>query len=247
MVTKHKVLKDFQLLTDDKKIVILKAKTVIENFTYKLKTGDVIVSKEIINNNPDYFSFVDWKEDLQTYLKTNKIAQPAVITKKLVPFVENLLETNSKVITKEVLVETPVEIKVKDTDIDTMQLKLELETKIKKLDLQEKLLNDEIDQTNKKELEYTKKLETLNKTEKDLENKKTELEDFEKDLKESEKDLIQRENTLKSFKEEFDKFISKEDAKNLISRFKGVKLTEVGGGLYADLIIENLQRLFDEN
>ena len=52
---------------------------------------------------------------------------------------------------------------------------------------------------------------------------------------------------LNRFKEEFDKFISKEDAKNLISRFKGVKLTEVGGGLYADLIIENLQRLFDEN
>jgi len=247
MVTKHKVLKDFQLLTDDKKIVILKAKTVIENYTYKLKTGDVVVSKEIINNNPDYFSFVDWKEDLQTYLKTNKIAQPAVITKKLVPFVENLLETNSKVVTKEILVETPVEIKVKESHTDSMQLKLELETKIKKLDLQEKLLNDEIDQTNKKELEYTKKLDTLNKTEKDLDNKKIELEDFEKELKETEKDLVQREKTVKSFKTEMDKFISKEDAKNLIERFRGVGLTEIGGSLSANLIIDSLRRLFDEN
>ena len=35
MAIKHKVLKDFQLLTDDKKILILKAKTIIEDYKFK--------------------------------------------------------------------------------------------------------------------------------------------------------------------------------------------------------------------
>jgi hypothetical protein len=246
MITKHKVLKDFQFLTEDKKIIILKAKTIIENYTYKLKTGDITVSKEIINNNPDYFSFIDWKEDLQTYLKANKIAQPAVITKKLVPFVENLLDTNSKVITKEILVETPVEVKVKENNVDSIQLQLELETKIKKTELQQSLLNDEIEQTNKKELEYIKKLEDLNKTEKDLNKKKTELQNLENSLEETKKDLEEREKKMEEFKTEFDKFILKEDAKSLISKFRGVALTEVGGSLYANILIDNLHKLFDE-
>ena len=35
MPVKHKVLKDFQLLTDDKKILILKAKTLLEDYKFK--------------------------------------------------------------------------------------------------------------------------------------------------------------------------------------------------------------------
>ena len=91
MAIKHKVLKDFQLLTDDKKIIILKAKTIIEDYKFKNKSETVSVPVDIIKNNPDYFSFIDWKEELQSYLKVNKIPQPAVITKKLVPFIETMI------------------------------------------------------------------------------------------------------------------------------------------------------------
>jgi hypothetical protein len=37
MTIKHRVLKDFQLLTDDKKIIILKSKTILEDYKYTNK------------------------------------------------------------------------------------------------------------------------------------------------------------------------------------------------------------------
>ena len=108
MTIKHKVLKDFQLLTDDKKILILKAKTIIEDYKFNNKSETVTVPLDIIKNNPDYFAFIDWKEDLQSYLKTNKIPQPAVITKKLVPFIETMMSEASNPNIKEIIIEKEI-------------------------------------------------------------------------------------------------------------------------------------------
>jgi len=188
MATKHKVLKDFQLLTDDKKILILKAKTIIEDYKFKTKTEMVNVPSDIIRNNPEYFSYIDWKEELQSYLKTNKIPQPAVITKKLVPFIEELMDEVSvketikerevikevivekpKIIEKEVIVEKPTII---EKIVNDQSLIVELENKLKKLELKESQLDREIDENNLKEISLT--------------NKEKELLDIEKNLKERE-------------------------------------------------------------
>ena len=91
MKLKHKVIKDFQFLTDDKKILILKANTVLEEYVYSQKDEKVNIDKDIVDNNPEFFLEIDWKAELLSYLKTNKIPQPAVLSKKLIPFIDDMI------------------------------------------------------------------------------------------------------------------------------------------------------------
>lgn len=91
---KHRVVKDFQLITDDKKIFILKAKSVIENYRFLSKDIDINIDSDLIDNNPEYFQEIDWKQDLNSYIKSNKLPQPAQLSKKLIPFIESLLVNN---------------------------------------------------------------------------------------------------------------------------------------------------------
>ena len=222
MTIKHKVLKDFQLLTDDKKILILKAKTIIEDYKFKNKSETVTVPLDIIKNNPDYFAFIDWKEDLQSYLKTNKIPQPAVITKKLVPFIETMMSEASnpnikeiiieKEVIKEVIVEKPkivekevvVEKKVSD---DSMSIELELQ--LKKLKLKEEQLDKEIEQTNAKELVAEKKEKEATKLETELNSKKIEIDTKEAELTEKERILNEKESILLEKESNLSNYVTK--------------------------------------
>jgi hypothetical protein len=222
MTIKHKVLKDFQLLTDDKKILILKAKTIIEDYKFKNKSETVTVPLDIIKNNPDYFAFIDWKEDLQSYLKTNKIPQPAVITKKLVPFIETMMSEASnpnikeiiieKEVIKEVIVEKPkivekevvVEKKVSD---DSMSIELELQ--LKKLKLKEEQLDKEIEQTNTKELVAEKKEKEATKLETELNSRKMEIDTKEAELTEKERLLNEKESILLEKESNLSNYVTK--------------------------------------
>lgn len=168
-MVKHKVLKDFQFLTPERKIIILKAKTVLQNFRYITKSDNVIIDRDIIENNPDYFSIVDWKEELTNFLKTNKIPQPAIISKKIVPFIEEMF-----------VITTSTET-IKE---DTTQKTIELESKSKRLDLKEQGLTD---------LENT-----LLQQESDLNRKEKSLNSREERLKASEERLRIRELDLDS-------------------------------------------------
>ena len=204
MAIKHKVLKDFQLLTDDKKIIILKAKTIIEDYKFKNKSETVSVPVDIIKNNPDYFSFIDWKEELQSYLKVNKIPQPAVITKKLVPFIETMMNQGNSTI-KEVIVEKEVIIE-KPMVVSDDTLSIELETKIKKIKLKEDQLDKEIEEANTKELEATNREKRAQELEKTYTEKLKEVEDKEKylnskeiELNEKELKLSEKESNLSSY------------------------------------------------
>jgi seryl-tRNA synthetase len=218
MAIKHKVLKDFQLLTDDKKIIILKAKTVIEDYKFKNKSETVSVPVDIIKNNPDYFSFIDWKEELQSYLKVNKIAQPAVITKKLVPFIETMMDQGNttikeviveKEVIKEVIVEKPKVIEkevIVEKMVSDQSLSIELETKLKKLQLKENQLDKEIEEASSKEIEATnreKRAQELEKTYteklKEVEDKEIHLNSKEIELSEKELRLNEKESNLLSY------------------------------------------------
>jgi len=208
MAIKHKVLKDFQLLTEDKKILILKAKTIIEDYKFKNKSDTVNVPVDIIKNNPDYFSFIDWKEELQSYLKVNKIAQPAVITKKLFPFIETLMSENGGTQTKEVVVVEKEVIKeiIVEKIVSDQILSVDLETKLKKLQLKENQLDKEIEEANKKEIEATnreKRAQELEKTYteklKEVEDKEIHLNSKEIELSEKELRLNEKESNLSSY------------------------------------------------
>lgn len=78
MKIKHKVIKEFQYLSPEKKIFILKTGTILEEYNYKVKSEIIQIDKDIIDNNPEFFEIIDWKAELLTYIKTNKIGRAHV-------------------------------------------------------------------------------------------------------------------------------------------------------------------------
>lgn len=91
MKMKHKIIKDFSYISADKKITLLKSGTMIEDFMYRTKTESILLDRDVVNSNPDYFQIIDWKQDLLAHMKQNKIPQPAIIAKKLFPYLEEML------------------------------------------------------------------------------------------------------------------------------------------------------------
>ena len=87
MKIRHKVIQDFQFVSDDKKIFVLKLGSILEEYVFKTKGEEIPIDRDIIDNNPLYFQIIDWKSELLMYLKLNKIPQPSQISKKLIPFI----------------------------------------------------------------------------------------------------------------------------------------------------------------
>lgn len=130
MTVKHKVLKDFQLLTPDKKIVILKSGTILEDFKYKSKDNTLNINQDIINSNGEYFQLLDWKAELLSHLKVNKIPQPSIVSKKLVPFIEDMFLLNVKQVDDSIVNEYKSKIKeLTDKEIEYNSLIYKLERK----------------------------------------------------------------------------------------------------------------------
>jgi len=221
MTVKYKVLKDFQLITEDKKIIVLKAKTIIENFTFKNKNETVKVPTEVIKNNEDFFALFDWKEELQSFLRTNKIPQPAVISKKIVPFIESLMEDQEttikevvveKEVIKEVVVEKPKIVEkevVVEKTINDDSLKIELESKLKKLELKEKQLEGEIEENNKKELDLDRERKKLSDLQSTLDQKSIEIEDRENEVIQKESLINSKEVEISNKENNFSDYISR--------------------------------------
>jgi len=209
MSVKHKVLKDFQLVTSDKKIITLKAKTIIEDFTFKNKGETVVVEKEIIDNNQDYFSFIDWKEELNTHLKQNKIPQPAIVTKKLVPFIESMF-INKTQETKEIIKEVKVENTLNE---DLIKKELELDSKIRKNSVTEDYLESQLKSLNEKE----GKLEIK---EKDLKILEIKLNEKSEELKNLEESIQERINLIDEKESNINNYIEKSKLTQVIQSLK---------------------------
>lgn len=220
MPVKHKVLKDFQLLTDEKKILILKSKTILEDYKFKNKSEIVKVSPEVIKNNADYFQLIDWKEELQNFLKTNKIPQPAIITKKLLPFIENLLE-ELPTTTKEIIIEKPVTIE-KEVYINNpiKSDDTEYETKLRKVELLQKKLENELVETNNIEAEYIAKKTKLDQLENSLKKQEHKLENLSKDLNEKDSKLNDKENLIQTQLEQINSFVKKDEIIEVLNSLK---------------------------
>lgn len=228
MSIKHKVLKDFQLVTEDKKIIVLKAKTVLEGYTYTSKNESVLVEKDIIDNNPDFFQVVDWKEELTAYLRQNKIAQPAVLSKKLVPFIQDMFvipqtKVEIKEVTKEVTKEVPVEI-IKEVKIEVIKevpvevikevpvevikevkvskddprKQIELDARISKNEMLEKHLQNKINSMNQREIELEEKERDYEVKKKIVDDKEFELEVLAMKLLEKQKLLAEKDSNFEN-------------------------------------------------
>jgi hypothetical protein len=235
MSIKHKVLKDFQFVTPDKKIIVLKAKTTLENYKYVTKNDSVSIERDVIDNNPDFFHVINWREELNAYIKQNKIPQPAILTKKLVPFIEEMFVVGQdsktieipieieKVVEKivpvekivEKIVEVPVEKiveKIVEVPVNNQSLEeihkqeIEIESRLKKLELKEAKIQEELNSVHIKESELIdkeknldKNLKSLDSYKEQLDSKFTDLELRESELQKRIQDITEKENNLSNF------------------------------------------------
>jgi hypothetical protein len=183
MKLKHKVIKEFQFLTDDKKILILKINTVLEEYVYSQKDESIVIDKDIVDKNPEFFQEIDWRAELLSYLKTNKIPQSAVLSKKLFPFVEDLLKNNS-VIKEEVIVNETKELEIKKREKKIISDEEDIEIRLKRLEKREEDYKKDVLILKQKEEELKDKLielDSINERESKLKNYlefKSEVEEY---------------------------------------------------------------------
>ena len=190
MKIKHKLIQDFQYITDDKKIFILKKGTTLEDYTLKVKTDFIPVDKAIIDGNPDYFGVIEWRDELLTHIKTSKLPQPAIITKKLIPFIEEIILSNMSKPNKPISDDRIKELDKKEIDIYSKEQEL-----IRRENLL-KISEEKSKEIYKKEIDIKGKEQDSDRRESDVEIKEQDLIKRENQLKFSLKDIENREDTL---------------------------------------------------
>ena len=144
MKIKHKLLNDFQYISPDKKIFVLKSGTILEEYNYKVKSDIIPIDKDIVDNNPEFFEVVDWKAELMTFMKVNKLPQPAQLGKKLIPFIEEMVLSSVSQSTGVKLDESKLkELEEKETELFKEDQNLQ---RVKSsLDTREKMVKDKED------------------------------------------------------------------------------------------------------
>lgn len=201
MKIKHKVVKEFQYLSPDKKIFILKVGTILQDYTFNIKSEQIPIDTDIINNNPEFFELIDWKIELVSFMKSEKIPQPAQMGKKLIPFFEELvmssIQHNSKLSDPNLL----KEIEKKNYELNL--LKLEIDNKESELSYREiriKSMEDELEIRNKRlekrEDEYKLDLKNIEIKNNEFRSKNRELIEKEILINEKEQEVMERERNL---------------------------------------------------
>lgn len=122
MNLKHKLLSDYQFISDDKKITIIKSGTIIENYT----CDKIVLDKVVVDSNPQYFEVFDWKSELILFMKKSKIPQPAILSKKLIPFINEIIKSSDREDSKEILEE--YRIKIERLELDEKKYKENLKS-----------------------------------------------------------------------------------------------------------------------
>jgi DNA repair exonuclease SbcCD ATPase subunit len=181
MKIKHKVVKEFQYLSEDKKIFVLKAGTIIEEYNYKAKSETIAIDSAIIENNPEFFEIVDWKADLLAYIKANKLPTPAVLTKKLIPFFEDIFASSAS--------------QAAPVAVDDSFAK-DLDRRDKKIQEKEDEIEIRLNRLDKRESEYKEDMKSLDKREDSIRERSRELVEKSLDLDDKTQDLNERERNI---------------------------------------------------
>ena len=190
MKIKHKVVKEFQYLSPDKKIFILKAGTILEEYNYKIKSDIIPIDKDIIDNNPEFFEIIDWKAELLTYIKVNKLPTPAVLTKKLIPFIDEMVLSSiqQNIVTGTVVDESVVkELERKELDLNSRE---------KRIKDKEEEIDIRLKRVEKRESEHKDDLKSLDKREDELRDKSKEVIEKGLDLNDKLQELNEKERNL---------------------------------------------------
>lgn len=206
MKIKHKLLSDYQYTSIDKKIFLIKSGTVIEEYIYKLKDESILIDREVVDANPQIFGAIDWKAELLSYIKTSKLPTPAVLTKKLVPFIEDMILSS---IQQSAAVAKPMDDSLM-RELDRKEL--DLKSREKRIKDKEEEIDIRIKRVEKREIEHKDDLKSLDKREDDLRERSKEviekgldLDDRIKELNEKERNLDRA--SLESTKEIDDRYV----------------------------------------
>lgn len=195
MKIKHKVIKEFQFLTEDKKILILKVNSILEEYVYSIKDESINIDKDIVDNNPEFFQEVDWKSELLSYLKVNKIPQPAVLSKKLIPFIDEMIispvEPSSGIAIDDEYIK---ELEQKEYELN--DLSVILNRKEKRISDNEEDIEIRLNRIKKREDDYKEDLKKLDKKEDELRLRLKVISDKEIEIKDTLQDINERERNL---------------------------------------------------
>lgn len=178
---KHKILKDFTFANTEKKVFILKSNSMLENYIYAVsKSEKILIDKDLVDTNPDFFKPLDWREELTIYVKSQKIPQPAQIVKKIIPFIDETLATyapqnigkvdNSVEFNKKI---SEYDIKIKDLEIKSQEYNQSIEDfSTQKRKIEQEKLNLELDLKKK----HSQLLEDISEQKREFEKKYDDLE-----------------------------------------------------------------------
>ncbi len=202
MKIKHKVIKEFQYLSPDKKIFILKVGTILEEYIYRVKNELIPIDKDIIDNNPEFFEVIDWKAELLTFMRAEKMPQPAQLGKKLIPFFEEMVMSSIQQSSgSSVDPNLMKEVERRESDLNTF--KRDLDRKDSDLDSRERRIKDREDEieirmkrVEKREDEFKLDLKTLEKKDDELRSRNRQLTEKELDLQEKTQALNEKERNL---------------------------------------------------
>ena len=202
MKIKHKVIKEFQYLSPDKKIFILKIGAILEEYIYKVKTELIPIDRAIIDNNPEFFEVIDWKAELLTFMRAEKMPQPAQLGKKLIPFFEDMIM--SSIQHDNIPSIDPTLMKdVERREIELNTFKRDLDRRETDLDSRDRRIKDKEDEleirikrVEKREDEYKLDLKTIEKKDDDLRLRTRTITEKELDLQEKIQELNERERNL---------------------------------------------------
>lgn len=189
MKIKHKVIKEFQYLSPDKKIFVLKAGTVLEEYNYKVKSEVIPIDKEIIDNNPEFFEVIDWKAELMSYMKLNKMPQPAQLGKKLIPFIEEMVLSSIQAAPAGSFAD---ESKIKEAE----RKEADLAYREKRIRDKEEEIDIRLKRVEKREADHKEDLKSLDKREDELRERSKELTEKALDLDDKMQDINEKERNL---------------------------------------------------
>lgn len=188
MTIKHKLLADYQFTSSDKKIFVLKTGTILQEYKYKVKNETIDIDRDIVDANPEFFEVLDYKSELLSYLKAQKIPQPSQIHKKLVPFIEDMILSSMQQSSTPIIDDSMIkELERKDSDLNSRERRIkdkeeEIDIRLKRIEKREQSYKDDLNELDKKE-------DALRTRSKELTEKQLDIEDKIQELKERERNL----------------------------------------------------------
>jgi len=190
MKIKHKLLSDYQFLSIEKKIFLIKSGTIIEEYLYKIKNESISIDKQIVDANPEIFQIIDWKVEMLSYMKAQKFPTPSQFHKKLIPFIEEMVL--SSIQQNSGPVSTVDESKIKELEWK----EIDLNNRDKRIKDKEEEIDIRLKRVEKREDDHKQELKSLDKKEDELRIRSKELTEKQLDLEDKVQDLNEKERNF---------------------------------------------------